>query len=140
MKDDLVTKAVMGEVLVEEVKEAELEGVMVTELPLLMPEVVSSEPAALPSLMCCTSEYTPGTVLQVKRTTKSRELCLELSFRAAINPLTKVRLGGLLFRYSLINLETGKAIRQTDRHGIRLSFQWKPSIHTSCQSKEAILI
>ena len=73
MKDDIVTKAVMGEVLVEEVKEAELEGVMVTELPLLLPEVVSSEPAALPSLMCCTSEYTPGTVLQVKRTTKTRE-------------------------------------------------------------------
>merc|ERR1712192_261113 len=51
-------------VLVGEVKEAELEGVMVTELPLLMPEVVSSKPAPLPSLMCCTSEYIPGTVLQ----------------------------------------------------------------------------
>jgi len=64
MKDDLVTKAVMGGVLVDEVKEAELEGVMMTELPLLMPEVVSSKPAALPSFMCCTSEYIPGTVLQ----------------------------------------------------------------------------
>ena len=70
MKADLVTKAVksvMGEVLVEEVKEEEFEGVTVTELPLLLPEVVSSQPAALPSLMCCTSEYTPGTVLQVMR-------------------------------------------------------------------------
>ena len=75
MKDDLVTKAVMGEVLVDEVKEAELEGVMVTELPLLMPEVVSSKPAPLPSLMCCTSEYIPGTVLQVIWTTNKKEIC-----------------------------------------------------------------
>merc|ERR550519_1390499 len=66
MKDDLVTKAVksvMGEVLVEEVEDLEA-GVMVTELPMLLPEVLSSRPAPLPSLMCCTSEYTPGTVLQ----------------------------------------------------------------------------
>ena len=71
MKDDRVTKAVkavMSDMLEEEVvKEEEFEGVMVTELPLLLPEVVSSQPAPLPSLMCCTSEYTPGTVLQVIR-------------------------------------------------------------------------
>ena len=71
MKDDRVTKAVkavMSHMLEEEVvKEEEFEGVMVTELPLLLPEVVSSQPAPLPSLMCCTSEYTPGTVLQVIR-------------------------------------------------------------------------
>merc|ERR1711974_212509 len=58
-------EAVMGEVLEEEeVKEEEFEGVTVTELPLLLPELVSSQSAPLPSLMCCTSEYTPGTVLQ----------------------------------------------------------------------------
>ena len=71
MKDDRVTKAVkavMSDMLEEEVvKEEEFEGVMVTELPLLLPEVVSSQPAPLPSLMCCTSKYTPGTVLQVIR-------------------------------------------------------------------------
>ena len=49
----------------DEVKEDEVDGVMVTELPLVLPEVISSQPAGLPSLMCCTSEYTPGTVLQV---------------------------------------------------------------------------
>ena len=63
MKDDLVAKAVKS-VMVEEVKEKE-GGVMVTELPILLPEVLSSQPAPLPSLMCCTPEYTPGTVLQV---------------------------------------------------------------------------
>ena len=49
----------------DEVKEDEVDRVMVTELPLVLPEVVGSQPAGLPSLMCCTSEYTPGTVLQV---------------------------------------------------------------------------
>lgn len=101
MKDDLVTKSVksvMDEVLVDEVKEEDLEaGVMVTELPMLLPEVLSSRPAPIPSLMCCTSEYTPGTVLQVSIRRRGR--CLPLFFcRAATKLLINVRLGGLPFR------------------------------------------
>ena len=63
----------------DEVKEDEMDRVMVTELPLVLPEVVGSKPAGLPSLMCCTSEYTPGTVLQVGLS-KYRKALLQLLF------------------------------------------------------------
>ena len=88
MKDNLVTnavKVVMGEG--KEMKEEEMEpGVMVTELPMLLPEVLSSEPAPLPSLMCCTSEYTPGTVLQVRRQEKKKKDSHFSLFSAGLPP------------------------------------------------------
>ena len=96
MRDDLVAKAVKS-VMVEEVKENE-GGVMVTELPILLPEVLSSQPAPLPSLMCCTPEYTPGTVLQVSL----RKSGIIIFCRAATKLLINVRLGGHLFRSLLI--------------------------------------
>ena len=103
MKDDRVTKAVkavMSDMLEEEVvKEEEFEGVMVTELPLLLPEVVSSQPAPLPSLMCCTLEYTPGTVLQVIIGIDFPQ-CVDHFFfgRDATKQLTNVMVGERLFR------------------------------------------
>ena len=37
----------------------------ITEIPLIQCEVISSAPASMPSLICCTDQYMPGTVLQV---------------------------------------------------------------------------
>ena len=61
--DVIVTKAL--KVVMEEVKQQEEEvSVVITELPLLPPEVSSSQPSPLPSLLCCSDGYTPGAVLQ----------------------------------------------------------------------------
>ena len=64
LDDVIVTKAV--KVVMEEVKQEEEEvmSVVITELPLLAPEVSSSQPSPLPSLLCCSDGYTPGAVLQ----------------------------------------------------------------------------
>ena len=50
----------------------------ITEVPLPECEIISSEPASMPSLICCNDQYMAGTVLQV--VIKSLQLFLDLDF------------------------------------------------------------
>ena len=41
------------------------EYIDVTEIPAIPIETVSTAPASLPSLICCSDQYMPGTLIQV---------------------------------------------------------------------------